>query len=173
MIGKDFVVTPESSKKVYDLASSYIAMGDSVFVATQKAIKALAPTLKEFNESQTYQRDSRASKLATEASSRAVQAAQIDKTNQDIRESNALMQSKIDYAKAQTDKMKAEVVKAQNDNKGTWTSTTTPDENGFILQSNKDGDIRYVEPKLQKTAEEWASTSGIDLLRAPDGTRVP
>ena len=84
----------------------------TVFVATQKAIKALAPTLKEFNESQTYQRDTRASKLATEQMNRDATSVAIQNAKQDLYEKAMTSTNRINASNAT-------YVRTEKDSKGT------------------------------------------------------
>jgi hypothetical protein len=153
ILGKDFIVTPKSSKIIYDSALAYVAMGDSVQVAIQKAINANIKNLDEYTESQKYQADTRALDLAKS------QAA-INSTNESIRASQSATRMAENKAKQEA--------------KNPWVSTGGVNEDGFVLMYNKDNwSIEYRKPELVKSPEEWKSTKGTELLDAPDGTVIP
>lgn len=169
LLGKDFVVTPESSKKVYDLASSYIAMGDSIAVAVQKAIELLSKSnqIPEFKESQKYQADVRKALLDKEAQALRVAQEQIraSKVSTGIAERQMTVAEK---------KQEAEAEKAKADAKNPWQVTGAINDDGYILMYNKDtGAMEYRQPQVVKSPQEWKATTGIDLLDAPDGTKIP
>jgi hypothetical protein len=117
ILGKDFIVTPKSSKIIYDSALAYVAMGDSVQVAIQKAINANIKNLDEYTESQKYQADTRALDLAKS------QAA-INSTNESIRASQSATRMAENKAKQEA--------------KNPWVSTGGVNEDGFVLMYNKD-----------------------------------
>jgi hypothetical protein len=151
ILGKDFIVTPKSSKMIYDSALAYVAMGDSVQVAIQKAINANIKNLTEYTESQKYQADTRALDLAKS------QAA-INSTNESIRASQSATRMAENKAKQEA--------------KNPWTATGGVNEDGFVLMYNKDtNEVIYRKPEVTKTNEAWGRTTGIDLLDVPIGTK--
>lgn len=160
IVWKDFIISPTTSKMIYDTALAYVAMGDNINIAIQKAIEFNKTRIPELSESQTYEKAKRDVALKQGYAN--------------LASTQASTQSTLSNIWIAREKLKLETEKAVMDKNNPWAIVWWANEKWEVLMYNKQTWVtEYRKPELVKTPSEWKVTTWIDLLSAPNWIVIP